>query len=251
VVEPLTAEEVLQLWERCERLGPGARARVLVARARRGSSLAELDALTVGQSELALLELRNETFGSELVALEACPDCQTFVELTIDAAVLFAMAPPATSPVDGVTVNADGWQLRFRLPTLGDLTALEGELAARREGEEGLAVLERCAGELTDPEGRRVGVRDLPAALQDRVAAAMDDADPVAQLTLPLQCPGCHLAWEGDLNVAAFFWREIAATARRLLGEVHELASRYGWTESHILRLSAVRRHAYLAGRWA
>ena len=79
----------------------------------------------------------------------------------------------------------------------------------------------------------------------------MDAADPLAQLTLPLECPNCRRTWDGELNIASFFWREISVMARRLLGEIHELASRYGWSESHILRLSEVRRYAYLEGRWA
>ena len=94
MVEPLSAEEVLQLWERAERLGPTDRALVLLARARRGLPDTEIEAMTIGQSEAALLELRDATFGGSLVALENCPDCQAFVELTVEPSVLFAMAAP-------------------------------------------------------------------------------------------------------------------------------------------------------------
>jgi hypothetical protein len=43
-----------------------------------------------------------------------------------------------------------------------------------------------------------------------------------------------------------FFWSEISAEARRLLLEVHNLASAYGWSESDILSMSALRRRYYL-----
>ena len=36
------------------------------------------------------------------------------------------------------------------------------------------------------------------------------------------------------------------AHARRLLLDVHQLASAYGWSEMEILSLSATRRNAYL-----
>lgn len=246
VVEPLTAEEMLQLWERGERLGPTDRALMLLARARRSASAADLAGMTIGQSEAALLELRSTTFGGSLIALENCPDCNAFVELTVDPSVLFAMVPPPST--GSITLNIDGWQLRFRLPKLTDLLALEREADPARAR---LLVIGRCMEDAADPEGRSVLVEQIPEALHDPVARAMDEADPLAELTLPIDCPECHRGWEGELNVAAFFWREISAVARRLLGEIHELASRYGWSEGQILGLSAVRRHAYLEGRWA
>lgn len=245
MVERLSTDEVLQLWERAERLGPTDRALVLLARARRGATEAELESVTVGQAEAALLELRGATFGGSLVALENCPDCQAFVELTVDSPVLFAMAPPSVATS---TVSIDGWRVRFRVPRLGDLRALE------REGDPSRArlfLLARCVEEAIAPDGQPASVEELPIALHDPIGRAMDDADPLAQLTLPLQCPRCQHEWEADLNIASFLWREIAAVARRVLGEVHQLASRYGWSERQILSLSDVRRHAYLEGRWA
>ena len=245
VVEPLSAEEVLQLWERAERLGPTDRALVLLARARRGRSDVDIEAMTIGQSEAALLALRDATFGGSLVALERCPDCQAFVELTVEPSVLFAMEPSA---VASIALNVDGWRVRFRVPKLVDLKALERE--PDPAGARAL-LLGRCVEEVLDPQGDAAAVGQLPESLVDRIAGAMDEADPLAHLTLPLDCPDCRRTWDGELNVASFFWGEISVMARRLLGEVHELASRYGWSEGHILRLSEVRRHAYLEGRWA
>jgi hypothetical protein len=245
MMEPLSAEEVLQLWERAERLGPTDRALVLLVRARRGHSDGDIEAMTIGQSEAALLELRDATFGGGLVALENCPDCRAFVELTVEPSVLFAMTPPA---VASIALNVDGWRVRFRAPRLVDLKALERETDPAHAR---LFLLGRCVEEASDPQGDAVAVEQLPGSLQESIARAMDEADPLAHLTLPLECPDCRRTWDGELNVAAFFWREISVMARRLLGEIHELASRYGWSESHILRLSEVRRHAYLEGRWA
>ena len=42
------------------------------------------------------------------------------------------------------------------------------------------------------------------------------------------------------------FWAEIDAWARRILREVNILARAYGWRESDILALGAVRRQIYL-----
>ena len=93
--------------------GSTDRALVLLARARRGLSDAEIEAITIGQSEAALLALRDATFGGSLVALEKCPGCQAFVELTVEPSVLFAMAPLA---VASIALNVDGYGNRFRSP---------------------------------------------------------------------------------------------------------------------------------------
>jgi hypothetical protein len=63
---------------------------------------------------------------------------------------------------------------------------------------------------------------------------------------LDFACPSCGHEWQSLFDIAAFFWAEIAAQARRLLREVHQLASAYGWREADILAMSARRRRAYL-----
>jgi hypothetical protein len=46
--------------------------------------------------------------------------------------------------------------------------------------------------------------------------------------------------------MAAFLWAEIEARARRLLREVHILATAYGWTEAEVLSLGENRRARYV-----
>jgi hypothetical protein len=244
MVKPLTAEEVLQLWERGEGLRPVDRSLALLSCARRGLPSAALETMTVGESEVALLELRAVTFGGDLVAVDHCPDCRTPVELSVNPAVLIQMGPRSRT----VSVNADGWEVEFRVPTIGDLAVLARETDAGRVR---LRLLERCACRIQTPEGKPGDPAALPPALQARVAAAMDAADPTADLRMTLDCAACQRVWDANLDVATFLWREISAMARRLLRDVDELASRYGWSESSILGLSAVRRQAYLTRRWA
>ena len=74
----------------------------------------------------------------------------------------------------------------------------------------------------------------------------MASADPMAEIHLVLDCPCCQHKWEAPFDIVAFLWREISAAARRLLREVHTIASAYGWTETEILALSPARRRIYL-----
>jgi hypothetical protein len=78
------------------------------------------------------------------------------------------------------------------------------------------------------------------------IARRMADCDPRANIELALECPACGHNWEALFDVVSFFWKEIEAWSRRVLGEVHALASAYGWTEREILALSPWRREFYL-----
>jgi hypothetical protein len=68
-----------------------------------------------------------------------------------------------------------------------------------------------------------------------------------AEIRIALTCPDCGYRWNELFDIVSFFWTEIDAWARRLLREVHVLASAYGWNEHDILSLSPVRRQIYLA----
>ncbi len=61
-----------------------------------------------------------------------------------------------------------------------------------------------------------------------------------------LSCPACGHGWLTPLDAPGYLWREIETQARRLLHEVHALASAYGWREADILAMTARRRWAYL-----
>ena len=74
----------------------------------------------------------------------------------------------------------------------------------------------------------------------------MAEADPQAEVELALNCPACGEGWQAPFDIESFFWDEIGAWARRVLGEVHVLASSYGWRESDILNMSAWRRQFYI-----
>jgi hypothetical protein len=79
-------------------------------------------------------------------------------------------------------------------------------------------------------------------ALSQRLASI----DPVAETLLDFACAACGHRWQEPLDIAAWFWAEVEARARRLLYDVHTLAVAYGWTEREILSLSEPRRALYL-----
>ena len=61
-----------------------------------------------------------------------------------------------------------------------------------------------------------------------------------------LSCAACSHAWQVTLDIERFLWTKVCATAKRLLRDVHTLASAYGWREPDILSLSSTRRQIYV-----
>jgi hypothetical protein len=148
----------------------------------------------------------------------------------LSAEALLARAPAAV---------ADVWvdRVRVRMPTTRDLAAIA---RAPDEASAVRTLLER----LVDGDGASDS-SPSPVPL-DRLTRALDEADPCIDVAIDMTCPACAHLWNAPFDIVEFLWEEIEVRARRLLDEVHVLASAYGWTETEILRLSDARRGAYL-----
>jgi hypothetical protein len=66
-------------------------------------------------------------------------------------------------------------------------------------------------------------------------------------LRVQATCPDCGGRLDCSLDVVSFVLEEIRRRARRLLREVHVIASAYHWSESEILALPEERRRRYLS----
>lgn len=223
-MKPLSAPMLLNVWERARGQDATRRALSLLAAACPEVPFAELAQLPIGERDARLLTLREWIFGPRLSGLAACPDCGERVELD------FAVEQIRTDRMleREFSLSASGYEFHARVLNSEDLAAA----SSRRE------LLERCVVS-TKPDSMP---EHLLAALEARLA----EADPQANVQLALQCPSCKRSWLALFDIVAFFWREIEVWARRVLREVHALASAYGWSEAEILALSPTRRQIYL-----
>jgi hypothetical protein len=80
----------------------------------------------------------------------------------------------------------------------------------------------------------------------EAISERLEQADPLAETLLEMQCVECGHCWNEPLDMAAWLWTEIEARSRRLLLDVHALATAYGWSETEILSLSEQRRAMYI-----
>lgn len=241
-MRPFHAPDILDAWELGESRLPFERALLLLSLGVPEQPVDELATLPVGERDRLLWALRERTFGTEAACLAECPQCGTRLQFSVSAAGLgIDTAPPASAP-PVLEAESGEVSLCFRLPTTEDL-ALAARAPSSAEARRGL--LESCLLSAASPAGT-LERGAVPADAWLALERAMEQADSLGEVSFELACPACGNGWKMPFDIGTFFWKEIAANARRLIGEVHELASRYGWSEAEILALSPRRRQLYL-----
>ncbi len=100
-------------------------------------------------------------------------------------------------------------------------------------------VTQRC---ILDP----IEQETVTPSLLNTISEIMGNNDPYANILLDGTCASCENEWQVPFDIVSVLWSELSAWAQRLIGEIHVLASKYGWSESQILALSPVRRRIYI-----
>jgi hypothetical protein len=180
-------------------------------------------------------------FGPELPAFAHCPACNELLEYVLSTHDLLKFSEPDPDPA-GLAIQSGGFSMRLRLPDSLDLRAVttckDHESASR-------LLSERCVVEATF-DGALVTPADLSPQMIETVSSALAAADPRAEMLINLNCTACSHTWQVTLDIERFLWTKVCATAKRLLRDVHTLATAYGWREPDILSLSSVRRQTYV-----
>lgn len=235
-MQALTGATLLSLWERGASRHALDRSALLATVARPEWPAAEIADLPLGAVNASLLRLRSATFGPHIAGHADCTQCGQRLAFTVDTRQMLPPAHGDDGDDDPAPRETEVAGLRVRAPSLRDLAAVATQTNARQAAR---ALLARCtlAGDLAQIDD---------AALR-QVEDALDTLDPQADLVLALHCVACGHAGEAQLDAGALLWEEIEVRARVLLGEVHRLASAYGWSEAQILALSPARRASYLA----
>ncbi len=197
---------------------------------------------TVGRRTAALLGLMDgaASGGAEhaeggqappptLVLTAPCPHCADRFEVALPISALLALEGAQDTALD--VGLPDGRTLRLRRPTGADLRAW---------CEDGALDPARLLGALIVDGQAQPG--DAPVLFQ-----ALADADPLVDFEAACRCPACGREADCAVDLEAHVLAWLAAGQRRLLREVHTLASRYGWREDEILAVPPARRARYLA----
>ncbi|HEY6886226.1 MAG TPA: hypothetical protein VI300_00565 [Solirubrobacter sp.] len=228
LAEPLSDRDLLELLDAASQRAPGELALAFVADP--GCSVAEVD--------VAMLDLHERRFGRKLEAVTTCDACDEALEFALDLA---ALRPGSRAGADRRLVAA-GCEIEFRLPSAVDLAAAgrEPDVTTARA-----LLLDRCVVAAWR-DGKPIPAAALPPAAISALADRLAEQDPLGGSRVVIACAACGARGEPTVDLVWFVGRELEAEGDRIAGEVHTLASAYGWTEDEILRLSCARRNRYL-----
>ena len=236
----LNSAELLSVWERGAALPSFRQALVLLAAACPETPETEIAKLNLGQRDEQLLTLREWTFGPEFVSLALCPGCGNKLELTFTTEDI--RIETKIDQKDPLLMVVEDYKVSFRNLNSNDLLAI---VDSKNMTEARDVLLSRCLIDIQH-NGEPQSTALLPVKIVDVIVDRMAHADPQSDIQLNVLCPTCGHKWLALFDIISFFWNEIDNWAHHILGEVHALASMYGWSESDILAMSEFRRQYYL-----
>ena len=217
---------------------------------------------TLGECNARLVALHADLFGRELELMSHCPACGTVVQFTADCEALAAQMWPSSENTEPHRLEAQGHIIEFCLPNSADIasasvavTTTTARIATLADDENTFtdtvtdaftqALLDRCVLSCT-LDGATVPTHEVPAPVLDALSQHMETLDPGASVSFALACPQCATRWQAPLAIGELVWQKVRAAAERVLLDIDMLARAYGWTEREVLRLSPMRRAAYL-----
>src|SRR5438552_13964610 len=118
-MRPLSAAELLDVWERGQAQSLICRAVLLVSAACPDLPEGEAAEWSIGRRDAHLLTLREWTFGSRLVNLATCPACGEQLELAFDVGDIRIDSDGESH--ESFSLCESGYDVRFRLPNSLDL----------------------------------------------------------------------------------------------------------------------------------
>ncbi len=240
-MQPLSAHQILRIWEIGQNQHPLDRALTLLAFACPEIPSLQLASLSIGQRDAYLLTLREITFGQKMNSLAECPNCGDRLEFDLNIPDI-RVAEISLPKVEKYNLKVEGVELQFRLPNSQDLAAI---VSYKDVNTANSLLMQRCILQ-ANKSGDSLAYNDLSATVVNQLVQQMAEYDPQAEVLLNLSCPACEHSWQLLFDIVSFFWTELTARAKRLLQEVHTLARFYGWREADILSMSGIRRQMYL-----
>jgi hypothetical protein len=228
----LSSSALLNLWERGSALHPLDRGLLALHTVFSEVPPADLADWTLGRRNHALLEMHCSLFGPTLQGWTSCAQCGEKMEFEINALELAKQNLSEDSRPQAVSVTGH----TFRLPTTRDLAAVAHTPDAIAGA---VRLLELCR--TSDDAPSHWSEEEI-----EKIGEELAEADPLAEMQIALCCPTCANEYSEAIEIVSFLWAEIEACAKRLLWEVHALATAYGWTEPDVLALSPARRSLYI-----
>ncbi len=198
---------------------------------------------TVSERLQGLLAVANASIGASTAAVAVCSnaDCREQVELQLGLSS-FADEEPAN---EFDWLSPEGEKISCRLPTGQDQLAWQNHAQAGQDAQDNDESW--LAKRLIEDTTKQPTPMQLPDTWIESLGIALNTVDPLTALDIDVSCPFCHQSLRVDVDLEQLLIEGLRLQQRRLIEQIHRLASSYHWSESDIASLPSWRRERYLA----
>lgn len=235
-MRPLSASELLAVWENGSGQSLLNRQLSLLATAC-SIPISEAAQFSIGERDIRLLLLREWHFGDQLINVATCPKCCEKVEWEMTTRQLH-LQQPRPEPNLIFSLESQGYSIDYRLPNSTDMMLLS-------QFNHSYDLIKHCIKSINGQQGK-LDFSELTDQIFQDLDRHMAEADPQANISFDLSCPGCQHQWASFFDIMNYLWTEVDRWAKRTFQEIYLLARGFGWPEKEILSLSPVRRQTYL-----
>jgi hypothetical protein len=241
MLQTLSPNDILNIWEQGFSRHPIDRALTIILYSYPDITFEEITKFNILKRDICLLDIYKKNFGSLLRCFSTCPSCKENLEFEIASEdILSKQNEIKEKYLINFTVN--DININLRLPNSLDLASValyENAVMSRNE------LIKRCVTEARN-ENKAFSRSEITQEIIDAVSEYMDGYEHNGEIDFELKCNACGHEWQMPFDILVFLWKEISSHAKRLLYEIHAIASAYGWREEDILSMSPARRRFYL-----
>jgi hypothetical protein len=203
-------------------------------------------ALTIGDREAALLQIRHLTFGNKLNCFINCTNGNCNGQIGLDLKVSDLLVSPYQVVQERyrqtITHNGEKYIVDFRLPTGLDQEKI-GRIAKKNQEISTLQVFQSCISRIEiNGKGKS---KKIPLKVYDKVFKSVDQLDPQAEIRFKITCPECNNDFTTIFDTGIYIRNELDNSLNELYNEIHFLALHYHWSEQEIMDMSIGKRRLY------
>ncbi len=241
MLRTLSPNDILNIWEQGLSRRPIDRALTIILYSYPNITFEEITKFSIIKRDICLLDIYEKNFGSLLRCFSTCPSCKENLEFEIASGDILTKQKEIKEKYL-INFTANDLNIGLRIPNSLDLASVALYENTAMSGNE---LIKRCITEMRN-ENKAFPRSEITQEIIDAVSEYMDGYEQNGEIDFDLKCNACGHEWRMPFDILVFLWKEISLHARRLLYEIHMLASAYGWHEKDILEMSAVRRRYYL-----
>lgn len=241
-MQPLTATELLDVWEKNLSKSLIEKSIQLLSIACSVSDLKLLTHLSIGERDTRLFLLRKWMFGNRLINLANCPQCAESMEWEMNTEDFLMKEVKTLRSPQKFDLKVEGYKLQFRLPNSDDLIKVISDKEYQNNPNK---ILEDCILK-AKRNGQNCNKTKFPETVLKTLDERINKEDPQANIDILLDCQACNHKWEVPFDIISYLWIEIDNWAKHILQEVYTLSQAFNWSEKDILEMSPLRRRMYL-----